>query len=137
MTKLQLVLVLMQGRRKRYQHYTRFAFTLQLKLNTGSRLSSKQPPITELRNITQLRNSHYLLAQIIMASLDSTVSLTTNKQLDSSCLALSEKYSFKVKRLTRLMDHLLVNVTKYFKSETKKQKAIPKLLRKHTKQWVR
>ena len=124
-----------------YRHlYSRFAFTLQLKLNTGSRLSSKQPPITELRNITQLRNSHYLLAQIIMASLDSTVSLTTNKQLklkDSSCLALSEKYSFKVKRLTRLMDHLLVNVTKYFESETKKQKAIPKLLRKHTKQWVR
>ena len=120
--------------------YSRFAFTLQLKLNAGSRLSSKQPPITELRNITQLRNSHYLLAQIIMASLDSTVSLTTNKQLklkDSSCLALSEKYSFKVKRLTRLMDHLLVNVTKYFESETKKQKAIPKLLRKHTKQWVR
>ena len=67
-----------------------FSFTLQLKLNTGSRLSSKQPPITELRNITQLRNSHYLLAQIIMALLDSTVSLTTNKQLklkDSSCLA--------------------------------------------------
>ena len=114
-----------------------FAFTLQLKFNTASRLSSKQPPITELRNITQLRNSHYLLAQIIMASLDSTVSLTTNKQLilkDSSCLALSEKYSFKVKRLTRLIDHLLVNVTKYFESKTKKQKAIQKLLRK---QWVR
>ena len=65
--------------------YSLFAFTLQLKLNTGSRLNSKQPPITELRNI------HYLLAQIIMASLDSTVSLTTNKELklkDSSCLAL-------------------------------------------------
>ena len=75
-----------------------------------------------------------------MALLDSTVSLTTNKQLklkDSSCLALSEKDSFKVKRLTRLMDRLLVNVTKYFESETKKQKAIPKLLRKHTKHWVR
>ena len=75
-----------------------------------------------------------------MASLDSTVSLTTNKQLkpkDSSCLVLSEKYSFKVKRLTRLMDHLLMNVTKYFESKTKKQKAIRKLLRKHTKQWVR
>ena len=79
-----------------------FVFTLQLKLNTGSRLSSKQPPITELRNITQLRNSHYLLAQIIMVSLDSTVSLTTKTIL----VWHGEKYSFKVKRLTRLMDHL-------------------------------
>ena len=104
-------------------------FTLQLKLNTGSHLSSKQPPITELRNITQLRNSHYLLAQIIMVLLDSTVSLTTNEQLklkDSSCLALSEKYSFKVKRLTRLMDHLLVNVTKYFEEAKGHSKIVEK-----------
>ena len=87
-----------------------------------------------------VEKENYLLAQIIMVSVDSTMSLTTNKQLkqkESSCLAASKKYSFKVKCLTRLTDHLLVNVVKFFESKTKKPRAIRKLLRKHTKHWVR
>ena len=85
-------------------------------------------------------NLLYIKYFSIMVSLDSTVSLTTNKQLkqeESSCLAASEKYSFKLKRLTRLTDHLLVKVAKFFKSETKKPSAIRKSLSKHTKHWVR
>ena len=95
-----------------------FAFTLQLKLNIRSYLSSKQPPSTDY---------DYLLAQTVMVSIDSMVLVIAKNQLKQNGIffcGISEKYSFKGGRPTRLTKRLLVNAAKYFERKAKKPRAI-------------
>ena len=86
-----------------------------------------------LCNITQLRISHYHLAQTLMVSIDSMVLVIAKNQLKQNGIFffdISEKYSFKGRRLTRLTNRLFVNVAKYFEREAKKPRAVRTLLRK-------
>ena len=71
-----------------------------------------------------------------MASIDSMVLVIAKNQLKQNRIfffGISEKYSFKGRRLTKLTNHLLVNVAKYFEREAKKPRAVRTLLRKHRK----
>ena len=75
-----------------------------------------------------------------MASIDSMALVIAKNQLKQNGIfffGISEKYSFKGRRLTRLTKHLLVNMVQYFEREAKKPRGVRTLLRKHRKQQVR
>ena len=68
-----------------------------------------------------------------MASIDSMMLVIAKNQLKQNgtfFFGISEKYSFKGSRLTRLTKRLLVNVAKYFKREAKKIKSHPNIVEK-------
>ena len=68
-----------------------------------------------------------------MASLDSTVSLTTNKQLklkDSSCLALSEKYSFQSKVPYKANGSSTCEYDEILREQSKETKGHSKIVKK-------
>ena len=75
-----------------------------------------------------------------MASIDSMVLVIAKNQLKQNGIfffGISEKYSFKGRRLTRLTKRLLVNVVKYFDKEAKKTKGRSNIVEKNRKQQVR
>ena len=91
-----------------------------------------------MRNSARLCNTRAFLTCVReMASSDSRVTSRANKwptREESSSLLLSDKYSFKGKRLTSQTNHLLMNVVEYFKKEAR---AIRMFLEKYPKQPVR
>ena len=97
------------------------------------------------KQLCQVTTRNYVLAitvlvQTVMLSIDSMVLVIAKNQLKQNGIfffCISEKYSFKGKRLTRLTMHLLVNGAKYFEREAKKPRAIQTLLRKHRKYHAR
>ena len=97
-----------------------------MKPNIRSRLNSKQPPIIDTT-----------LVQTVMVLTDSIVFKKPAETKWNLLLSISEKYSFKGGRLTRLTKRLLVNVAKYFEREAKKTKSRTNIVDKTEKQQVR
>ena len=90
-----------------------------------------------MRNSARLRNTRAFLTCVReMASSDSRATSRANKrptQGESSSSPLSDKHSFKGKRLTSQTKHLLMNVVEYFEKEAKKSKGHPNVFEKVSK----
>ena len=103
-----------------------FAFSLALKLNSRSCLSSKRPPISYyIIDFITTCNSTRLCSYIIffnmnrMALLSSAVISRANKCCREDKSSLQEKHSFIGRQFKRQTKHTLMNVV-YFEKEVKK-----------------
>ena len=80
--------------------YSIFAFTLALKLNSGSHLSSKRHnSLCKLYNSVRLHNVYFPFNVNGMASLSSAATSRANKHLGEDRPSSQEKYTFQGKRL--------------------------------------
>ena len=116
-----------------------FMFTLALKMNSRTHLSSKRPPINHYimvfvstHNSTRLCNLHAFFFNVNeMASLSSTVTSKANKHHGKDESTSHVKYTFQGKRCQT--KHLLMNLVEYFEKEAKKSKVHPNVFERVSK----